>query len=168
MGKFKQKLLSFSQKYPTFTEFIRFVIIGGFSTLIDMFVMGVVLYIFQPNNYPNFFNVFYGATLNPSTISTIIGTGLGFICGLVFNYIFSILFVFNNKGNSKSIKGFVIFAVFSLIGLFIHLFGMYLGYDVLGINEWIVKITLTLVVLVYNYLTRKFVIFKKNNDVNKS
>ena len=41
---------------------------------------------------------------------------------------------------------------------------MYLGYDLLHIDEWIVKIFLTAVVLVYNYLTRKFFIFRKKGN----
>ena len=100
----------------------------------------------------------------PSTISTIIGTGVGFILGLVFNYIFSIIFVFDEKGKSKSVGGFFLFAILSLIGLGIHLIGMYLGYDLMHMNEWIVKIVLTLVVLVYNYLTRKLLLFKKTKE----
>ena len=128
-----------------------------------MVAMGVVLYIFQPQNYPSFFNVFYGATQSPSTISTVLGTGIGFLVGLLFNYIFSIIFVFQTKGNSKTAKGFLLFSFLSAIGLGIHLLGMFLGYNLLGINEWLVKIFLTIVVLIYNYLTRKFFIFKNKN-----
>ena len=155
-----KKLFNFLNAHPTFYEIIRFVIIGGLATVIDMFFMGVTLYIFQPANYPSFFNVFYGATISPSTISTIVGTAVGFLIGLVFNYIFSIIFVFGNKGNSKSTKGFLLFAFLSAIGLGLHMLGMFLGFNLLGINEWIVKIVMTLIVLVYNYITRKIFVFK--------
>ena len=163
---FNEKLKEFSTKHSLLVEIIRFLIIGGIATIIDMLVMGITLYIFQPQNYPNFFNVFYGATNDPSTISTIIGTGLGFIFGLIFNYVFSILFVFEEKGKSKSVVRFISFSLLSFIGLCIHLLGMYIGYDLLKINEWIVKIILTLIVLVYNYLTRKLLIFKKVKEEN--
>ena len=36
-----------------------------------------------------------------------------------------------------------------------------LGYDILNINEWVTKIIMTLIVLVYNYATRKLIIYKK-------
>ena len=75
---------------------------------------------------------------------------------------FLIFFVFNEKGKSKTVKGFVIFAVFSAIGLLIHEVGMYLFSDVWGMNEWVAKIILTIVVLVYNYVSRKLLIFKKD------
>ena len=77
------------------------------------------------------------------------------------NYILSVLFVYEDKGNSKSVKGAILFAVFSIIGMLINMGGMWLGYDVCGINEWVTKIIMTLVVLVYNYTTRKLFIFKK-------
>ena len=38
---------------------------------------------------------------------------------------------------------------------------MYLFSDVWGMNEWVAKIILTIVVLVYNYVSRKLLIFKK-------
>ena len=41
--------------------------------------------------------------------------------------------------------------------------GMWLGYDIIGINEWVTKIIMTLVVLVYNFTTRKIFIFKKDD-----
>ncbi len=161
--KFKQKITTFAEKHKTLCEIIRFAIVGGGATLVDMFFMGVTLYIFQPENYPSFFNVFYGATLEPSSLSTIIGTAVGFIFGLIFNYILSVIFVFTTKGKSKSAKGFLLFSVLSTIGLGLHVLGMFLGFDLLGINEWIVKIIMTAIVLVYNYITRKIFIFKDDN-----
>ena len=159
-----KKLLNYLNAHPTMYEIIRFVIIGGLATVIDMFFMGVTLYIFQPANYPSFLNVFYGATLSPSTISTIIGTAVGFLIGLVFNYIFSIIFVFGAKGNSKSTKGFLLFSFLSAIGLGLHMLGMFLGFNLLKINEWIVKIVMTLIVLIYNYITRKIFVFKDKEE----
>lgn len=146
-------------KYPRLAEIVRFLIVGGSATVIDYFVMGITLYCFDPSLYPHFYNIWIGGG-DPSTLATVVGTGVGFCAGLIFNYIFSILFVFRDKGNARSTQGFVLFALFSLGGLLINLGGMYLGYNVIGINEWIVKTFFTLVVLVYNYSTRKIFIFK--------
>ena len=41
--KFKQ----FGEKHPALCEIMRFLIVGGFATLVDMFIMGVVLYAFK-------------------------------------------------------------------------------------------------------------------------
>lgn len=154
-----KSLQRFSNKYPRLAEIIRFLIVGGLATLIDFFAMGITLYCFEPSLYPHFYNVWIGGGA-PSTLATIIGTTIGFIVGLVFNYIFSIIFVFQDKGNSKSTKGFIMFALLSGGGLLIHVIGMYIGYNLLGINEWILKIIFTIIVLIYNYITRKVIIFK--------
>ena len=155
------KIKNFINQKTLFGEIMRFVLVGGLATVVDFLMMGITLYIFAPEKYPSFFNVFYGATETPSVLAACFGTGVGFIFGLLANYLLSIVFVFNEKGNSKSAKGFLVFALFSAIGLGIHEAGMYLLNGLLFINEWVVKILLTLVVLVYNYVTRKLLIFKK-------
>lgn len=43
---------------------------------------------------------------------------------------------------------------------------MYVGFDVLHINEWIVKIVLTIIVLIYNYITKRLIIFKRSVSEN--
>lgn len=151
---------NFQEKYSKLSEIIRFVIFGGICTIIDMFVMGIVLYVFEPSIYPNFFNVFYGGG-EPKTIATVIGTGAGFTVSVICNYLFSTFIVFKEKGRSKSVKGVVLFVMFAAIGLFLNMGGMWLGYDILNINEWVTKIIMTLIVLVYNYATRKLIIYKK-------
>ncbi len=146
---------------PLIREIVRFLLVGGGATIVDFLAMSLVLWAMQPAIYPNFLSVFLGGTQEPSTLATVVGTGCGFLVGLAFNYIFSVLFVYKEKGNSKTMGGFLLFSLLSAGGLAIHLLGMYLGYDLLHINEWIVKIILTAVVLVYNYITRKVLIFRK-------
>ncbi len=155
----RKLIQNFTNKHPRLAEIMRFLIVGGLATIIDYLAMGITLYCFAPYLYPHFYNVWIGKQ-SPSTLATVIGTGIGFIAGLIFNYIFSIIFVFHEKGQSRSAKGFFLFTILSLGGLLIHIIGMYLGYDLLHINEWIVKTFFTLVVLVYNYITRKIFIFK--------
>ena len=162
MGKVKDFVVGLKNNHSRLCEILRFVIVGGIATLIDMLVMGIVLYIFDPSLYPKFYNVWIGGG-NPKTIATVIGTGLGFSISLVFNYILSVVFVYEEKGNSKTARGKILFAILSVIGLLINMFGMWLGYDLLKINEWIIKIVMILVVLIYNYLSRKLFIFKKSN-----
>lgn len=147
-------------------EIVRFGVVGVLATVVDMAAMGVVLYLFEPSLYPHFYNVWYGGG-EPSTLATVVGTGTGFVLGLFVNYFLSVLFVFSEKGKSKSVYGFTVFAILSAIGLGIHLVGMYIGYDLLGINEWIVKIILTAIVMVYNYVSKKLLLFKKIKAAGK-
>lgn len=158
----KELIKKFSNKNPKLYEILKFLIVGGGATIIDMLTMSIVLYAFSPSIYNhNILNTIIGDA-NPSSIATIIGTGLGFIIGLLFNYFFSIVFVFNNQNTSfaKTKKGFLAFSLLSLVGFIIHTVGMALGYGLLHINEWIIKIVLTFVVLIFNYISRKKIIFK--------
>jgi len=90
--------------------------------------------------------------------------------GLLFNYVFSILLVFNKTDTTfaKTKKGFLVFTLLSLIGLLIHTLGMAVGYGILKINEWIIKIFLTIVVLIFNYISRKTIIFNKQKEGNSN
>ncbi len=156
-----RKFKEFINQQTLLGEILRFVFVGGVATVIDFLFMGITLYIFAPENYPNFFNVFFGAKVSPTALAAAVSTGVGFLFGLTSNYILSVLFVFNEKGKSKTVKGFLVFCLFSLGGLLIQEVGMWLLFGKIGVNEWIVKILMTLVVLVYNYVTRKIFIFRK-------
>ncbi len=158
----------FNSKHKRLSEIIRFVISGGIATIVDWLVMGIILYCFNPSLYPKFYNVWIGKTGEPSTLATVIGTGAGFLVSLVVNYILSVVFVYSEKGNSKTTKGKILFAVLSAIGLFLNMIGMWFGRDVCHINEWIVKIIMTIIVLIYNYVTRKLFIFKTKDHVSQA
>lgn len=154
------KTTEFFKTHKNAGEILRFIIVGGIATLIDMFTMGVVMYFMQKSIYSGFLNVFISAP-TPSTLATIVGTSAGFCVGLIVNYILSIAFVFNEKGNSKSAKGFVVFTALSVIGLGINILGTFIGFDLLKLNQWLVKIIMILIVLVYNYISKKLLLFKK-------
>lgn len=141
-------------------EIFRFLVTGCIATLIDFVVMSMFIYLTSSFLFNSFLDVFlHGKQLAPTYI-VVIGTGLGFVISLIFNYILSCCFVFKNNEKAKTKKGFALFTLLSLVGLSIHLLGMYIGYDLLGVNEWIIKIILTFVVLFFNYITRKKLIFK--------
>ena len=93
------------QNKKLFFEICRYLIIGGFAFLVD----SIVLIFFQE------------IVLHKNIESGIyISIALGFIAGLIFNYIFSIIFVFKDvkdKNSGKTISAFMIFAVIGIIGL---------------------------------------------------
>ena len=150
-----------SKGRAVFLEIVRFCLVGGIATAADMLTMALVSYLAEPQLYPTVSAIF---TARGTGLVYVLGTGTGFIVGLLVNYFLSVAFVFREKGNSRTAKGFLLFAALSAVGLFIHTFGMYVGYDLLRLNQWAVKIVLTLVVLVWNYLSRKFFIFRKAKE----
>ena len=145
-------------------EIFRFLITGCITTAIDFFIMSMFIYLTSRSLFNGFIDVFIHGKQIAKTHIVIIATGLGFLVGLICSYILSCMYVFDNNKKAKTKKGFILFTLLSLVGLFIHLIGMYIGYDLLKINEWIIKIILTFVVLGFNYITRKKIIFKENND----
>ncbi len=160
MGKIKD----FINQKSLFGEIVRFVLVGGLSTVIDFVTMAIVLYLSAPENYDSFLNVFFGTNKDPTSFAALFGTGLGFSIGVVVNYLLSVFFVFNENGNVRNAKGFLLFAILSLGGLILHELGMWGLHLKLGVNEWIVKIVMTLVVMAYNFITRRLILFNKKSE----
>lgn len=158
------KIKKFINQQTLLGEVLRFLLVGGGATIIDFLTMGIVLYAFAPTKYDSFFQVFIGSKVVPEKVATLLGTGLGFVVGLIFNYILSVIFVFNQNTQAKTFKGFVVFAVLSAIGLLLHEAGMWGLHIKLAVNEWIVKIIMTAVVLVYNFITRRLLIFNRKGE----
>ncbi len=158
------KINEFENKYPRFAEIIRFLIVGLIATAVDMLIMSVIMYLPNRSLYPSYLSVFKLKGVAPIWL-TVLATGVGFIVGLVINYVMSLWFVYtgNNK-NAKTKKGAILFAFLSSIGLAIQTFGMWLCCEVFNINEWVIKVILVIVVLMFNYITRKIFIF--NNKQN--
>lgn len=158
----KQALKRIIEKYPRLWEIFKFLLIGGLATIVDYLFMALTLYILKPSAYPTFLSMFFGNDYVPPVYASVLGTAVGFLFGLLFNYLFSLIFVFTASDTSKAkgTKGFAIFAGLSLIGLGIHTLGMYIGVELMHINQWIMKIILTVIVLVFNYITRKKILFK--------
>lgn len=132
---------------PLFFEFMRFCVVGGAAFLADFGVLVLL------NNILPELNGF----------RLYIATAGGFIVGLTLNYILSVHFVFINARKShvgRTVRAFVIFALVSTVGFGLTELGMYVGTELLFINYMLVKIVVTGIVLIWNYLGRKVFIFK--------
>ena len=128
-------------------EFLRYVVVGGIAFLADYgALMGS-----------------YELVLKNVARGLYYATAVGFMVGLAVNYFLSLIFVFTaakDKGKGRSFGAFVVFGIIGLLGLLWTELGMWLGADVCGVDYRIVKIFVTGVVLVWNYLGRKLIIFK--------
>lgn len=128
-------------------EFFRYLLVGGSAFLVDF----GVLYLTKTF-------LFGGLGIT----GVYIATAIGFTAGLVYNYILSLIFVFKNakeKTQGKALRAFLVFSLIGVIGLGITEFGMYLGVSLLGIHYLIVKVVMAAIVLMWNYLARKLLIF---------
>lgn len=143
-----KQLTVFLNKTGTIFEFIRYVFVGGFSFIVDF----STLFLFKEFILPQ-----------DLQYKIYIATALGFIAGIVVNYILSIIFVFTaakDRQKGRDIKSFIIFGVIGIIGLILTELGMYIGVQIINVNYLIVKVAVTALVLIWNYTARKIVIFK--------
>ncbi|MGI6529709.1 MAG: GtrA family protein [Clostridia bacterium] len=130
-------------------EFIRYLLVGGSAFILDTAVLYVFSkYVFRSLGRPGI----------------LFGAAIGFIAGLVYNYALSILFVFNKA--RERIKGrealsVAIFAIIGVGGLVLTELGMYIGLSILGDDMYIfVKVIVSGVVFVWNFVARKVTLFK--------
>lgn len=104
----------------------------------------------------------------------LIANFFGFTISLIFNYVASMTFVFERKENADRRKEFVIFTILSVIGLllneliiFICIEGIYnhlpllMAYMSRQWAETFGKVVATGIVMVYNFVTRKIFLEKK-------
>lgn len=122
-----------------FKQIIRFSIVGICAFIIDY----TLLYILT-----EYLNIYY-------FYSSIIS----FLVSLTFNYVVSIKWVF--KVNKKtSIKDFLVFIILSIIGLFINQIIMYIMVEKVNVYYMISKLCSTIIVMLWNFVTRKIFIEK--------
>ena len=150
-----------NKKKQLLAEIGRFLLIGGFATLVDY----AFFYLF---------NLVILSSLKDN-VNLLISTFIGFTTGLIINWIFSARFVYRyNKKTTK--RQFLLYLVICLVGLGLTELGMLLAAPtfekfyltiIITFDFWklFFKCFMTLVVLILNYLGRKFLIFK--NDEKK-
>lgn len=97
-------------------------------------------------------------------INYLVSSTISFCISVIVNYILSVTFVFETDKKKNKIKEFIVFVVLSTIGLGINELCMKLGVDFLHIHYMVVKIGATAVVMVYNFVSRKMFIEKKDTE----
>ena len=91
-------------------------------------------------------------------------TTAGFIVSVIFNYFASMKYVFARKEDMDRRKEFIIFVALSVVGLGLNDLLMWCFVDILGGDYRIMKILVTAIVMVYNFVTRKIFLEKREND----
>ena len=122
-----------------FQQIFKFAIVGGLAFLIDYCLLFILT---------EFINIHY-------LISSIIS----FIVSLIFNYVLSIKWVFDVT-KKQTYKEIIVFVILSVIGLGINQLIMYVGVDKLSIHYMIIKLLATVIVMIWNFITRKIFIEK--------
>ena len=129
-------------------EFLRYLLAGGFIFILDI----TVLYLTKTF-------IFYKL----GHIGILLATAVSFICVQIFNYIFSIFFVFkqiDEKARRNKVRSIIIFFIIGITGLLLTVICMHIGTIIFG-EEWYlaVKAVTAWIVFMWNYIGRKLFIF---------
>lgn len=96
-------------------------------------------------------------------VGVLISSGISFCVSVIANYLLSMKFVFKSKNQSK-LREFAVFVILSVGGLCINQFIMWLGTEMFTFNYLAVKLAAMIVVPIYNFITRKVFLEKKQAD----
>lgn len=118
-----------------FQQIFKFGVVGGIAFVIDYGIMVISKELLG--------------------FSILLSAGLGFTISVIFNYIASVKWVFNVNKEKDEKKNFILFIVFSIIGLVLTEIIMFVGTNIINISYLIVKIAATAIVMVFNFITRK-------------
>ena len=126
-------------KRNSIIQFLRYCFVGGIATVVD----GSILFV-----------------LEVCGMHYLLAAGIGFLGGLVCNFVLSKLFVFHQEKVTVNEKyEFLIFCLIGVVGLVLTLLLMQLFTEVLSIYFMISKGMTTLLVLIWNYEARKRIIY---------
>ncbi len=121
-------------------QIFRFAVVGGTAFVIDYGVLFIL-------------NEWLG-------VNYIIASALSFSISVIYNYILSILWVFDPNEEQSKQEQFIVFMVLSIIGLGINTLIMWISVEQFKLPVMFSKVIATAVVMVYNFITRKLYLEK--------
>lgn len=121
-------------------QIFKFAIVGGIAFIIDYVTLIICKEVFHLN--------------------TLLSAAIAFTVSVIVNYILSIKWVFDVSNKHSNKRNFIIFIIFSLMGLGLTELIMWIGEDILHISYLIVKIVATIIVMIFNFITRKIFLEK--------
>jgi putative flippase GtrA len=125
----------------TLLQLFRYTFVGGFAFLVDFGTLFVLT---------EYFNIHY-----------LISAGIAFILGLIVNYFLSVKWVFNSRAVKNRMLEFLLFTLIGLVGLGLNELFLWVLTDILLIYYLLSKIITTVIVYLWNFFARKFILFSK-------
>ncbi len=120
---------------------VRYVIVGGCTTLFNFLLFGLLCHI-------------CGVEVNLSNFISV-------VLSILFAYVTNKIFVFAShcKNLKELLQEFLKFVGARLFTMVVEVGGVWLLYSVIGQNELLAKIETQIIVLIVNYLISRFIVF---------
>ena len=147
MKKYYELALKYYKKYD---EIINYLIFGVLTTLVTIIT------------YAIFTNTFLSSK---SALDIQIANVLSWIIAVTFAYLTNRKYVFKSKAQgSKRIKEIINFFLARISSLLVEMLFMYITVTLLSYNDFICKIIAQAIVIIFNYICSKLIIFKKEEN----
>lgn len=133
-----------------FSETIKYILVGLLTTLINIVIFRLLLFVFN-KNLPDFkYNWFLAEV--PA-----------FIIAVLFAFFMDKYFVFKKTDTkvTETIQELINFFMMRIISELVHMLGLFVFINILKLDALYSKIGLSVIVVVLNYLFSKFFIFRK-------
>jgi len=129
--------------FLTTPEMILYIVFGVATTLINILVCGLC------------YDILHWDILVANTVA--------WVLSVIFAFITNKLYVFKSKSFEKKLfyREFITFMAARLLSLGVDTLGMWLLVEQLGVNVWIAKTLMNVIVVIMNYVLSKLIIFKK-------
>ena len=147
MKKIYELTLKYYKKYD---EIINYLIFGVLTTVVTIIT------------YAIFTNTFLSSK---SALDIQIANVLSWIIAVTFAYLTNRKYVFKSKAQgSKRIKEIINFFLARISSLLVEMLFMYITVTLLSYNDFICKIIAQAIVIIFNYICSKLIIFKKEEN----
>ena len=158
------------KKIETIRQAAKFVLVGGFNTLVDWGVLSLLIFVFRDSFNINSRDVIF-AVFSVTIVFYSLFKAISFIIATTNSYIWNKLWTFKRKTTEKMSKEFLQFIVVSIIGFLINvgiasiIFKFISPVASLNIDQWAIisAAFATVVSMIWNFLGYKFIVFEKES-----
>lgn len=121
-------------------QLLRYGIVGGIAFVVDYGTLWLLTEVCQ--------------------VHYLVSAGIAFVLGLVCNYVLSMRFVFGESRLKSQWAEFGAFLIIGVVGLGLNELILYVCQDLAGIHYMLGKLISTVIVFFWNFLARRFLLFK--------
>ena len=159
-----------------YKEIIMYIIFGVLTTLVNWVVYALTEPLFKAMFHGDdvMFNLF-GMAITYTTFAIFLANFLAWVAGVVFAFVTNKIWVFESKSwkPSVALKEFWLFVTARLITGVLEWFGVPLlvaaglNQPLFGIEGFVAKIIVSVIVIILNYVFSKLIIFKKKDKAEE-